>query len=310
MTFGLHAPRYLKKKLDPDQFHVVVEDLNKVPIFMPFWTQAPVVLLVHHLFGATAFQEASFPVATATWLLERPIPRVFKDLPIVAVSESTAADLRRRGLTGGEMAIVPNGVDLQALTPGPVGDRFPEPTLLYLGRLKRYKRIDIVLRALALLRGGGTDARLLVAGKGDDLPRLRSVADKLGLGDIVDFLGYVSQDEKVRLLRRSWIHLLTSPKEGWGISILEASACGTPTIASDSPGLRDAVVDGRTGVLVPHGDVNALSKAISRMLADSKARADMGLAAREFSEGFTWEKSARAMEAFLEARVAGVHPAP
>jgi glycosyltransferase involved in cell wall biosynthesis len=310
MTFGLHAPRYLKRVLDPDQFHVVVEDLNKVPVFMPFWTRAPVVLLVHHLFGTTAFREASFPVAAGTWLLERPIPRVFKDAAAVAVSESTANDLRNRGLSGGEIAIVPNGVDLEALTPGPEGDRFPEPTILYLGRLKRYKGIDIVLRALARLRGGGSQARLMVAGKGDDLPRLQGITRKLELGGGVEFLGYVPEEEKVRLLRRSWIHILTSPKEGWGISILEASACGTPTIASDSPGLRDAVVDGRTGILVPHGDVNALAKAISQMLADSKGRRDMGMAAREFSEGFGWERSARAMEAFLEARVAGVHPPP
>lgn len=152
--------------------------------------------------------------------------------------------------------------------------------------------------------------RLLVAGKGDDMPRLRSLQDRLGLGDTVEFLGYVPEEKKIELLRRSWVHLLTSPKEGWGISILEASACGTPTIASDSPGLRDAVVAGETGILVPHGDVAALSEAISRMLTNPGERERMGRAARVFSEAFTWHRSARAMEAFLEARVAGIHPPP
>jgi glycosyltransferase involved in cell wall biosynthesis len=308
MTFGLHVPRYLKRRLDPNRFHVVVEDLNKVPMFMPFWTHRPVVLLVHHLFGTTAFREASFPVAAATWILERSVPRVFKDIPAVAVSESTAADLRTRGLSGQGIAVVPNGVDLEALTPGAPEDRFPTPTVLYLGRLKRYKGIDLILRATARLRKTGTTLRLLIAGKGDDLPRLRRLGEKLELGDTVDFLGYVPEEEKVRLLRRSWTHILTSPKEGWGISILEASACGTPTIASDSPGLRDAVVDGRTGVLVPHGDVTALSEAISRLLQDLNARERMGAAARSFAEGFTWERSASTMEAFLQARVAGTHP--
>lgn len=308
MTFGLHAPRYLKRHLDPNQFHVVVEDLNKVPIFMPFWTHRPVVLLVHHLFGTTAFREASLPVAAATWLLERSVPRVFKDIPVVAVSESTAADLRSRGLLGQEIAVVPNGVDLEAFTPGAPEDRFSTPTVLYLGRLKRYKGIDLVLRATARLRKKGTALRLLIAGKGNDLPRLRRLREKLRLGDTVDFLGYVPEEEKARLLRRSWLHILTSPKEGWGISILEASACGTPTVASDSPGLRDAVADGRTGILVPHGDVEALSGAIFRILRDPQARERMGAAARKFSEGFTWERSARTMEAFLQARVAGAHP--
>jgi glycosyltransferase involved in cell wall biosynthesis len=307
MTFGARAPFYLKRTLDPDEFDVVVEDLNKVPVFMPFWTRAPVVLLVHHLFGTTAFLEASLPVATATWLLERPIPRVFRGLSVVAVSESTIADLRERGMSGQDMALVPNGVDLDRFAPHPAEERFPDPTILYLGRLKRYKGVDLVLKAVGRLRERGTSVRLLIAGKGDYLPELRKLHAQLGLGDSAEFLGYVPEDEKIRLLQRSWIHVLTSPKEGWGISILEASACGTPTVASDSPGLRDAVVHGRTGVLVPHGDVGALAGTLLELIDDTGARLKMGRAARTFSEGFTWEASARKMEEFLRDRVAGVH---
>ncbi|MFH1764359.1 MAG: glycosyltransferase family 4 protein [Gemmatimonadota bacterium] len=308
MTFGVRLPFYLKSTLDPGQFHVVVEDLNKVPVFMPFWTRTPVVLLVHHLFGTTAFHEASFPVAAATWLLERPIPRVFGNLPAIAVSESTAADLRGRGMTGNEIAVVPNGVDLHRLRPSANGARFSEPTILYLGRLKRYKGVDLILRSLARLQGQGVRARLLIAGKGDQLGKLQEMHSGLGLGDTVEFLGYVPEDEKIRLLQQSWIHVLASPKEGWGISILEAAACGTPTVASDSPGLRDAVLDGQTGLLVPHGDVDALSRAITSLLGDERRREKMGIAARSFSGNFTWEDSARKMEAFLIDRVAAARP--
>jgi len=308
MTFGLRVPLYLKRSLDPDSFDVVVEDLNKVPLFLPYWTRTPVVLLVHHLFGSTAFQEASFAIAAATWLLERPIPRVFGDLPAVAVSASTVADLRERGMTGQDITLVPNGVDIRGLTPGNEDARFPEPTLLYMGRLKRYKGIDLILKAVARLRKKGTRARLLIAGKGDYLQKLQALSSRLGLGDTVEFLGYVSEEEKVQLLRRSWIHLLTSPKEGWGISIMEAAACGTPTVASRSPGLQDAVQDGETGVLVPHGNIQALSDAISTLLENGQTRIEMGVAARKFAEGFTWDASATKMEAVLENRVAGGRP--
>jgi glycosyltransferase involved in cell wall biosynthesis len=275
---------------------------------MPFWTRAPVALLVHHLFGATAFSEASFPVAAVTWLLERAIPRVFASLPTMAVSESTAADLRERGIVGEEIAVIPNGVDLLRFVPPPQGRRFSEPTILYLGRLKRYKGVELILRSVARLREGSIPVRLLIAGKGDHLDSLRGLQADLGLGDMVTFLGYVSEEEKVRLLQQSWVHVLTSQKEGWGISILEAAACGTPTVASDSDGLRDAVQDGRTGLLVPHGDVDALSMALSRLLGDEEGREKMGVAARTFAEGFTWEGSALRMEAFLRDRVAAVHP--
>jgi glycosyltransferase involved in cell wall biosynthesis len=310
MTFGLHVPRYVMGSPELQGVHVVVEDLNKVPLFMPFWCRAPVVLLVHHLFGGTAFQEASFPVALATWLLERPVPLVFRKAPVMTVSESTAQDLRRRGMVWEEGVVVHNGVDPALFSPDPGQGEFQEPTLLYLGRLKRYKRVDLLLEAVARLRREGTEVRLLVAGQGDYESELLRLRQRLGLGNSVEFLGYVSETEKVRLLRRSWVHLLTSPKEGWGISVMEAAACGTPTVASDSPGLRDSVQDGKTGLLVPHGDVEALAKAIRALMEDASLRNDMGSAARRFAEGFTWEASARTTEGFLSRQVAATRAHP
>ena len=285
----------------------MVEDLNKVPFFSPFWgVGAPVALIVHHLFGKAAFQEASLPVAAATWLLELPVPRVFRSVPTVAVSESTAEDLSRRGLPRNGIEIIPNGVDLDALSPGAREERFAQPTLLYLGRLKRYKRVDLLLEAVAALVGRGIPCRLLVAGRGDDLPRLEALRESLGLEQHVEFLGYVSDVEKGELLRKSWINLLTSVKEGWGISNLEAAACGTPTIASDVPGLRDSVMDGQTGLLIPHGDVETLSRRIEELLGDEEKLARLGSGARRFAERFGWDASAHAMEKFLKERVVDV----
>ena len=303
-TLSLVAPVYFRRRLRTERFDVVVEDLNKVPFFSPFWgVGAPVALIVHHLFGTAAFQEASLPVAAATWLLELPVARVFRSVPTVAVSESTAEDLTRRGMPRSGIEIIPNGVDLEVLSPPASGERFAEPTLLYLGRLKRYKRVDLLLRAVAALVGRGTSCRLLVAGRGDDRPRLEALRASLGLERHVEFLGYVSEVEKGELLQKSWINLLTSVKEGWGIANLEAAACGTPTIASDVPGLRDSVVDGQTGFLVPHGNVEILSRRIEELLGDEETRARLGIGARRFAERFGWDASARAMEKFLQERV-------
>jgi len=121
----------------------------------------------------------------------------------------------------------------------------------------------------------------------------------MGVADAVDFLGFVTEQEKWELFRRSWVHVLASPKEGWGISCLEAAAAGTPTVASDAPGLRDSVVDGRTGFLVPHGDVEALAGALARILRDPALRDRLGRQARGFAEAFSWDATADAMESFL-----------
>ena len=303
-SLSVTAPWYYRKHLRGDGTDVVVEDLNKVPFFAPLWVEPPVALLVHHLFGATAFQEASFPVAAATWLLERPVPRVFHGHPTVAVSESTRDDLVRRGMSRRQIEVIRNGIDLETFPPPNGGPRYEVPTILYLGRMKRYKRVDLLLRAAAELKRRGRPFRVLLAGKGDHLPALRRLAERLGLGERAEFLGYVSEDRKLELFGRSWVHVLTSPKEGWGIANIEAGACGTPSVASDSPGLRESVIHGQTGFLVPHGDVSRLADALDRILSDDGLRDALGRAARQLSEGLSWSRSADDMEAFLH-RVVG-----
>jgi glycosyltransferase involved in cell wall biosynthesis len=303
-TFSLVAPRYFRRVLSGEDYDVVVEDLNKVPLFTPRWTAGPIVLLVHHLFGRTAFQAASPPVALATVLLERLIPRVYGSVPIVAVSESTREDMALRGVDPGHISVIPNGIDTAGLSPDPDGAREANPTLLFIGRLNRYKRLDLVLEALAILGRRGLRPRLWVAGRGPEADRWGRLVRALGLGEQVEFLGFVSEEEKLRLLRRSWIHVLTSSKEGWGISNLEAAACGTPTIASDAPGLRESVVHGETGLLVPHENVAALADAIDRLLSDEETRGAMGRAGRRFAQQYSWDAAAERTERLLHRVVA------
>ena len=303
-TFSAVAPGYYRRALAAERFDGVVEALNKVPLFTPRWTGRPNVLLVHHLFGTTAFREASFPVAAATWLLERPIGRVYRGTPTQAISRSTADDLVARGLRREDVRVIYPGVDLGFYTPDASVGRAAEPTFLYLGRLRRYKGVQLVLRAMAGLRDRGTAVRLLVGGKGDYEPALRRLASELRIEDRVEFLGFVTEERKRELLRTVWANVYPSPKEGWGITNLEAAGCGTPSVASDSPGLRESVVDGRTGILVPHGDVAALAGALGELARSPERVARLGAQALDFSRGFTWDRTADETEAHLQSVIA------
>lgn len=308
-SFNLSAPLNSGRLLRGERFDVVVEDLNKVPMLSPLWVPAPVhLLLVHHLFGTTAFREANLGLATATWLFERIIPAVYRGLPCVAVSESTRDDLAHRGLDPADIAVIRNGVELDDLRPAT--ERFAKPTIVYLGRLKRYKRVDLVLKAVARLRERGVEVDTIVAGKGDARASLEDAVRDLGIADRVRFAGFVSEEQKGELLSRSWAHVLTSPKEGWGIVSMEASACGTPTVASDSPGLRETVRHGETGYVVPHGDVDATADALLRVM-EPRNRDKLGRAARSMAEEYSWEAIADAFEAHVlslarEARTTGL----
>jgi glycosyltransferase involved in cell wall biosynthesis len=297
-TFSLSAPLYFRRHLSGTGIDVVVEDLNKVPLFSPLWVDVPVALLTHHLFGMTAFQAGPFPVAAGTVLLERPIPWVYRGTPAIAVSESTKADMVRRGLSAERISVIPNGIDVERYTPDPTV-RAERPTLLFLGRLKKYKRVDLVIDAVQVLAQRGVDVDLLIAGEGEEQAALAERVRRLGLQDRVTLLGFLDEPTKLDVLRRAWVHVLTSRKEGWGISNIEAAACGTPSVASDSPGLRESVLDGKTGLLVPHGDVGALAGAIERLVTDPALRDLMGREARAYAETLSWDAAADAFEGYL-----------
>ncbi|MEO8194562.1 MAG: glycosyltransferase family 4 protein [Gemmatimonadales bacterium] len=287
-SFQFNARRYFRERLATNGYDVLVEDLNKIPLYTPRWAGPPVVALVHHLFGTTIFREASIHMAGAVWLAERGIAVVYRGRPFEAVSESTADDLVARDIPRKSIRVIYNGIDTDFFTPAP-GSRSPRPVFAYVGRLKRYKGVDLILQGFATL--ANAEARLYIAGAGDYREHLEALAKTLGLEDRVRFLGFISAEEKRDLLRRSWATVFTSPKEGWGLTNLESQACGTPVIASDSPGLRESLINGETGILVPHGDTIALSSAMRKMADSIQSVETLGAAGRRFAERFTWERS-------------------
>ena len=304
-SFALLGRGAVRRALRAERPDVVVEDINKLPLFLAGLTDRPFCAVVPHLFGETAFAEASWPAAATVWAAERPLARAYRRAGFHAISESTRDDLVARGVAPDRVRVIHPGVDGVRLTPAPDGARTPAPAFLYVGRLKRYKGIAIAIRALALARGRRPDLTLDIAGGGDHRPELERLTAALGLGGAVRFHGVVSEAEKLRLLRRAWANVFPSPKEGWGITVVEAAACGTPSIASDSPGLRDSVRHGETGFLVPHGDVEAFARRMLE-LADAPALvAALGAGARRFAEGLTWDRTAAETEQHLHDIIGG-----
>jgi glycosyltransferase involved in cell wall biosynthesis len=304
-TFMLSAMPYFRRALAGTPWDLILEDINKMPLYTPLWTRRHrTAALVPHLFGATAFSELLWPAAAAVWLSERPLGRVYRDVGFEAISESTRDDLVARGIPRGNIEVIYPGIDTVGYTPAPdPGARASIPTFAYLGRLKKYKGVHHVIHAFA--RMSRRDAVLEIAGAGDYRPALEALARSLDLGDRVRFLGRISESEKLQLLRRAWGLVFASPKEGWGITNLEAAACATPVVASNSPGIRESVRHGETGYLVPHGDATAMAGAIDKLAASRELVEQLGRQARVFAESFTWERAAEETERHL-SRLTGV----
>ena len=307
-TFAVVARRRVRNLLRHETYDVVVEDINKLPLFLPTLTARPVYVIVPHLFGTTAFREASWPIASVVWLSERPIPRVYRRSAFHAISESTRDDLIDRGVPAQAVRVIYPGVDASEYTPDPTGARRPVPTFAYVGRLKRYKGLDLALEAVALARRQAPTIRLEIAGSGDDRPRLERIVQQLELGDCVRFLGFISEDEKRQLLREAWAVVFPSPKEGWGITNVEAAACGTPAVASDSPGLRESVLNDETGILVPHNHPEALADVLRRLSGDLDLVNRLGRGGRAFAETLSWDRAAQLTEAHLHETVRNAPP--
>jgi len=281
-----------------DRFDVVVECLNKVPYYSPAYSPIPVLALCHHLFGEVAFQQVPWPIAATVWLSERLIPPIYRSLPFVAISESSRADLIARGIPAGNVCVSHPGIDRPAC---PVDvDRPRAAKVVYVGRLEVYKKVDVMLRAMARLADRFPEAEITIIGRGQAREALESLSRELGLAERTHFSGFVSNEERDRLLAQARVCVCPSEKEGWGLTVIESNAVGTPVVATDADGLRDSVRDGETGYLVADEDVEGFAERIGALLADDLLSLSMSSAALEWSRSFDWDRAACDMAEAIE----------
>jgi glycosyltransferase involved in cell wall biosynthesis len=277
-----------------NRFDVVVECLNKLPFFSPLYSRAPVLAFCQHLFGETAFVQVAWPIALAVFGSEKLVPLAYRRQRFIVASESTRADLVARGVARARIDVSVPGIRQPRIPPRSLRER--PPRVIYVGRIELYKRLDVMLRAVAPLVGAHPDLEIAVLGRGADRGRIEALARELGLAPRTRFLGFVSDEERDRWLAESRACVCASEKEGWGLTVIEANAVGTPVVASDAPGLRDSVRHGETGWLAPVGDAAAFGARIGQLLAADEAAELMARRAIEWSRRFDWDVAAREME--------------
>ncbi|MCX6142316.1 MAG: glycosyltransferase family 4 protein [Ignavibacteriales bacterium] len=305
--FNFHVPRRYQSQFRKEGFDVVVDDINKIPFYTPWFVDKPLAGIVHHLFGKAIFLEAPLIPASYVYLAEKVATKVYRNTPMAVVSESTRQELIGLGFPAGNIVIVPNAVNTKVYAPS-ADLAQGRPLIGHVGRLKKYKSVDHLLRAFEIVLKDIPDARLRIVGDGDFRPDLEKLAHELPIADRVEFTGYLSQAEKVRHLNQMSVAVNCSVKEGWGLTVIEANACGVPVVASDVPGLRDSVVDEKTGLLYEFGNIEQLAQKITLVLRDENLRNKMRVDALEWGRSFNWEESAKKMIDFLERVIARKTP--
>jgi glycosyltransferase involved in cell wall biosynthesis len=291
--YPLFSMRFLPKFLT-GKFDVIVEDISKVPIFWPLLISKllsiPFVIIIHHVHGKTLFEELPSILAHVMYTYEIAMLKLYTFFKphVVTVSKSTKCELKTIGFQEGKIRIVYNAAPQSPKTTSDVESS--DPLIAYVGRVKRYKRLDHLLESMKEV----PNAKLIIAGKGDSdvYDSLRALAGELLLSSRVKLVGEVSEEEKRSILQRAWIYVTTSMKEGFGISVLEAQAFGVPVIAYDVPGLNESVKDLCSGILVRDGDIAGLARAITLLINDRVLREKLSRGARRYAGSFSWDKSA------------------
>ena len=274
--------------------NIIIDDMaHALPWESQLFTHKTVIGQVHHVHQNVLDFELN-PIVAKTLILSERAIKYYKS--VIVVSESTKKALIDLGVCKNRVRVIPNGVDIDFYKPMA---KSSSPTILWVGRVKRYKRVEHVLLAFSIIEKQLPDAKLIIVGNGDYLENIKSLATKLRLKNVF-FPGFVEEKKKASLMASSWVIVSSSFVEGWGMTIIESAACGTPAVAYDVAGLRDSVSNNETGLLVSDGNVTALAQNLLRVLQDEQLRVKLGNNALDRTKQFSWDKVAQEFSDFLE----------
>jgi glycosyltransferase involved in cell wall biosynthesis len=301
-TVYLHAAVFLLR--NSQNFDRVLDVWNGIPFFAVLFSSKPVVLLVHHIHDQQWFMEFPRPVAAIGRFVERRIvPFLHRRGPVITVSPTTKEALVSIGTEKSRICVVYNGINQTKCSTS--GEPCLRRSIAYVGRLKKYKRLDRLLRAVDNLRREIPDVHLSIAGQGDARPEIEALIDELGLRDHVTMHGFVGEGTKEKILRTASVFANPSMQEGWGLSVLEANGHGCPAVAYDVPGLKEAIRNNETGLLARDDD--SFEHALAVFLTDAATRERYSIAARAWAGKFSWESCAQET---LEILRTGAVPQP
>ena len=269
---------------------VLIEIWNGMPFLSPVWCRGPRVVLLHHVHAEMWNMTLGPRLGPLGALFEAKVaPPLYRSSAVATLSESSKRELvDELGFHDERVTVVHPGIDPR-YSPG--GERSPEPLVMALGRIAPVKRYDMLLRAAHHARARVPGLRLHIVGEGYERPAVESAIDELDAADWVTLRGHLTEGEKIDLYRGAWIIASASAREGWGMTLTEAAACGTPAVATRIAGHADAIHEGSSGLLA-EGDPRSLGDAMADVLTDDELRARLSQGALARAAELTWTNTA------------------
>lgn len=289
-TVHLNAFRWYRKQ-PQNSFDLIIDNFHALPFFTPLYSKQPIIGVIHEITHELWFAETFFPINLIGYLLEPLFFLPYRNRHFLVASPSTKKNLVSFGHPEDQITVFFQGIDMKAAKKMPRKAKFP--LIICLSRLSPTKRFEHAIIAMSTIAKKVPSAQLWIAGSGkpDYLEKLKKLVDKYDLAENVRFLGFTTGKDKIKLLKKAWLILGTSIREGWGLAITEAAAFATPAVTYDVPGFKDSVIDGKTGVLVEASNPQKLANAVVNLILDNKKRRKLGLKALKRTKGKTREKT-------------------
>jgi glycosyltransferase involved in cell wall biosynthesis len=279
----------LEEVVQPDRRDGLVEIWNGMPFLSPLWATGPRIVFLHHV-HAEMWQMTLPPklAAIGSFIEQRLAPPLYRRTRIVTLSDSSRDEIiSMLKMRRDRVSVVSPGVE-DRFSPG--GTRSGVPLVVAVGRLVPVKRFGELIDALGKLRADHPSMRAVIVGEGYERGRLFAQRRELGAEDWLQMPGKLTDEELIDLYRSAWVLVSASLREGWGMTVTEAGACGTPAVATRIAGHSDAIDHGSSGLLVD--DPAGLTRAVGELITDPVVRSRMGEAAMHHASRFNWEATA------------------
>jgi len=274
-----YVPKMIKK-INPD---VIIDDLGQaVPWLSSWFTNKKVIVLFYHLHARSLPGQVNPFLAKIITIIEKNYRIIYKNNIFVTESNTSLKDLIALGIKNENIIKIPLGIDLNLFKPGKKSENVQ---LIYFGGLRKYKRPELAIRVYEMLYKEIENLKLIIVGSGPMLNELKNYVNNKNYNII--FTGRVSDEELAKLVRESWVNLHFSVTEGWGLSIMESSSSGTPTVALKAPGVVETINDGKNGFLVEN--IDDFKEKILKIIENED---QFSKNARKFAENFSWDKTA------------------
>jgi len=295
---SVHYKAYkLYKKDFQGKVDLVVDEVHGIPFFTPFYVKEKKVALICEIAGDLWNIAVGFPFGLLGKIIEKIYPKFYKNIPIVTISQSSKKEIEKNGFSSSQVKVIPMGSNSNIVASLPKKKK--KKTLIFVSRLSKTKGVVDAIKSIGILKKEIPEIKILIIGRGEDsfVDELKKLVRDLDLIENVQFLDFVTDARKEELLTRAHLLIAPSVKEGWGLTVHEAGARGTPAVVYDVPGLRDIVRNNINGIICSENTPENLSENILNILSDGELYLRLQNGAIEERKKYTWENTT---DKFLE----------